>query len=112
MAWFLRQFRLERLQPLGEGLQVMSQPYAAHSAWRCEQPALGEFVSNPHLAKPRLFDRQLHNRLFNLRLGSVLQTRLTPPDLLQRQLATLLIQFLEPVEAIPRVAHHLASLRN
>src|SRR4051794_4094366 len=50
--------------------------------------------------------------LFHVRLGSVLQTRLTPADLLQRQLATLLIQFLEPVEAIPRVAHHLASLRN
>src|SRR3954469_9587782 len=73
MAWFLRQFRLERLQPLGERLQVMSQPYAAHSAWRYEQPAFGEFVSNPHLAKRRLFDRQLHNRLFHVRLGSVLQ---------------------------------------
>src|SRR5438270_12906476 len=56
--------------------------------------------------------RQLHNRLFDVRLGSVLQTWLPPADLLQRQLAALLVQFFEPVEAIARVAHHLASLGN
>src|SRR4051794_28433608 len=90
----------------------MSQPNAAHPAWRCEQPAFGKFVGYPHLSKRRLFDRQLHNRLFDMRLGSVLHTRLTPADLLQRQLAALLVQFFEPVEAIARVAHHLASLGN
>src|SRR3954466_1124646 len=49
--------------------------------------------------------RQLHDRLFDVRLGAVLQTRLAPADLLQCQLATLLVQFLEAVETIPRVAH-------
>src|SRR5437016_10748094 len=33
-------------------------------------------------------------------------------DFLQRQLAAFVVKLLETIEAIPRVAHHLASLRN
>src|SRR3954463_5539747 len=90
----------------------MSQPNAAHPTWRCEQPAFRKFVSNPYLSKCGLFDRQLHHRLFDVRLGPGLQTWLPPADLLQPQLAALPVQFFEPVEAIARVAHHLASLGN
>src|SRR5438309_904199 len=42
--------------------------------------------------------RQLHDRLFNVRLRAVLQTRLAPADLLESHLAPFLVQFLEPVE--------------
>src|SRR5262245_49896349 len=41
---------------------------------------------------------------------SVLQHRLLAADLLQRQLAACVVQFLEPVEAIPAVTHDLAGL--
>src|SRR5262249_56977288 len=42
----------------------------------------------------------------------VLQHRLAPADLLQRQLATFVVQLFEPVEAVPAVAHHFAGLAN
>src|SRR5437868_710316 len=39
-----------------------------------------------------------------------LQDRLAPADLLQCQLAAFVVQLLEPIEAVPAVAHHLAGL--
>src|SRR6266487_4027024 len=38
------------------------------------------------------------------------QNRLLAADLLQRQLAAFVVEFLEPVEAVAAVAHHLAGL--
>src|SRR4029077_2616821 len=35
---------------------------------------------------------------------------LAPADLLQRQLAALIVKLLEPVEAVPAIPHHLAGL--
>ena len=43
---------------------------------------------------------------------AVLHTRFAATDLLQRQLAAFLVQLLEAIEAVPRVAHHLPGLGN
>src|SRR4029078_6407762 len=47
---------------------------------------------------------------FALRRRAVLQNRVAPFQLLQRQFAARLVKLLEPVEAVARVAHHLAGL--
>ena len=64
----------------------------------------------PHLAAGRLLDRQLDHRLFDLRRGAVLQDWLAPADFPQRQLAALIIEFLQAVKAVAAVAHHLTGL--
>jgi hypothetical protein len=42
----------------------------------------------------------------------VLDARFSPANLFQRQLAALLVQFLETVKAIARIAHHFAGFGN
>src|SRR6516225_12323565 len=51
-----------------------------------------------------------HHRLLDLDRRAVLQDRLLAADLLQRQLATFVVQLLEPVKAVAAVAHHFAGL--
>ena len=71
---------------------------------------LAHFVGDPHLAERRLFQRQLENDGFDLGRGPVAQQRLPARQLLQRHLAAGVVQLLEAVEAVARVAHHLAGL--
>src|ERR1700757_1853510 len=58
----------------------------------------------------RLLDGQRHHGLFDLDRRAVLQDRLAPADLLQRQLAAFIVQLLEAVKAVAAVPHHLAGL--
>src|SRR5207344_1301187 len=58
----------------------------------------------------RPLQRQLEDDGLDLWRRAVLQNRLAPCQLLQRQLTTGLVEFLEPIEAVARVAHHLAGL--
>jgi hypothetical protein len=46
----------------------------------------------------------------DLRCRAVLQHRLVPADLLQRQLAALIVKLLETIKAVAAVPHHLAGL--
>ena len=50
--------------------------------------------------------------VLNLLRHTVLQHGLLTTDLLQRQLAACVVEFLEAVEAVARIAHHLAGLAN
>jgi hypothetical protein len=104
----LRHFRLQRLEPMLHRRQVMALPHTAHPGWRDRQATLAQFAGDPQLAPGRLFDRKLHHGPLNVRQSTVLQARLAPADLLQRQLATFVIELFEPIEAVPTVAHHLA----
>ena len=101
---------LERLQPVLHGLQVVAQPNRAHPEGRDRQAALGQFVGDAHLAPGRLFDRQGDNRRLDLRRHPVLQDWLSPRYLLQREFAAFVVELLEAVKAVARVAHHLAGL--
>jgi hypothetical protein len=78
----------------------MPQPHAAHARGR---DALSQFIGHPHLAKRRLLDRQRHNGILDLLRHSVLQNRLLAADLLQCQLTSCVIQFLEAVEAVAAI---------
>jgi hypothetical protein len=60
--------------------------------------------------KSRLVEQQRQDRRLDRRRRPVLQDRLASRQLLQRQLAARLVEFLESVEAVARVAHHLAGL--
>ena len=85
-------------------------PQCSARRWRDREPALAQLVGDPHLAEGGLLNRELDDRRLDLRGDPVLQHRLAPADLLQRQLAAFVVQLLEAVEAVARIAHHLAGL--
>jgi hypothetical protein len=88
----------------------VAQPHAAYARGGYRQPPLFQLVSDTNLPKGWLLNRERHDGIFDLLRHAVLQHRLLAADLLQRQLTTLVVQFLEPVEAVPAIAHHLACL--
>jgi hypothetical protein len=57
-----------------------------------------------------LLDRERNDGVFDVLRHAVLQHRLLAADLLQCQLATFVVELLEPIEAVATVAHHLAGL--
>src|SRR3954469_15728389 len=72
--------------------------------------ALTHLVGNPDLAKGRLLQRQLDDDRLDLGRRAVRQQRLASRELLKGDFAPSIIQLLEAVEAVARVAHHLAGL--
>ena len=108
----LRHLGLERLQPVLHGPEVMPTPDRAHPERRDRHAALQQVVGDAHLAPGRLLDRQGDDGLLDLRRHSVLQDRLAARQLLQSELAAFVVKLLEAIEAVARVAHHLAGLRD
>src|SRR5262245_17787875 len=88
----------------------MAQPHATHAGGRDYKPVLPQFVSDTQLSECRLLEGERNDRVFDLLRHAVLQDRLLAADLLQRQLATFVVEFLEAVEAVAAIAHHLAGL--
>ena len=68
------------------------------------------FVGDADLAEGRLLQRKFNDPRLDLGRGPVRQDRLLTADLLQCQLAALVIEFLEAVEAVAAIAKHLAGL--
>ena len=101
---------LQRLQAEFHRGQVVALPHAAHTRRRDRQAAPLQRFRDAHLAPGRLLDGQRHHGLFDLDRRAVLQDRLAPADLLQRQLAAFIVQLLEAVKAVAAVPHHLAGL--
>jgi hypothetical protein len=108
----LRHLGLERLRPLAGGLQVVALPDAAHACGRDRHPLPFQRLRHPQLAPGRLLDGEHYDRLLDLDWGAVLQHRLAAADLLQRELAAFVVELLEPIKAVPGIAHHLAGLRH
>ena len=106
----LSHLRLERLEPMFHGLQVVAQPDRAHAEGRDRHSLLGHFVRHPRLAPGRLVDRHGHHGRFDLGQHPGLQDRLAARHLLKRQFPAFVVEILEPVEAVPAVAHDLAGL--
>src|SRR5215207_9235736 len=106
----LGDLRLERLEPLLHGLKLMALPHAAHAGGRDRVAALADLVGDPDLAEGGLLKRQSKDQRLNLGRRAVGQKRLAPRQLLKRQLASGLVEILEAIEAVARVAHHLAGL--
>src|SRR5215204_791386 len=106
----LGDLRLERLEPLLHGLKLIALPHAAHAGGRDRVAALADLVGDPDLAEGGLLKRQSKDQRLNLGRRAVGQKRLAPRQLLKRQLAPGLVEILEAIEAVARVAHHLAGL--
>jgi hypothetical protein len=85
-------------------------PHAAHAGRGHRQAALLQLIGDANLAEGRLLKGKRNDGVLNLLRHAVLQHRLLAADLLQRQLATLVVEFLEAIETIAAVAHHLAGL--
>src|ERR1700730_13010380 len=108
---FLRALGLQCFEPLLHGLEIVTLPDAAHASRRHTQPSLLQLVGHAQLPPGRFDDRDFHHRLFDFRRHPVPEHRFTPRDFLQRRLATLVVEFLEPVKTVAAVAHHAARLR-
>ena len=79
----------------------MSEPYAAHSAGRDQNTFLLQLVADSYLSKGRLVDRDRNNRFLDLRVDAVLDDGFLARDLLECRFATLVVEFLEPIETVP-----------
>jgi hypothetical protein len=92
----------QRFVPLPEAMVSRS--------WRSH--ALGETASPRCLSSlaTRLLDRQRYDGILDLLRHAVLQHRLLAADFLQGSFAALVVELLEPVEAVAAVIHHLAGL--
>src|SRR6516164_4572576 len=89
---------------------LVAQPHTAHAGGGDREPALSQLVGNADLTEGRLLDRQRYDGILDLLRHAVLQYRLLAADFLQGQFAALVVELLEPVEAVAAVAHHLAGL--
>src|SRR3954447_26244956 len=67
-------------------------------------------VGDADLAEGGLLQRQLDDERLDLRRRAVGQKRLLAGQLLQGEFAASVVELLEAVEAVARVAHHLAGL--
>jgi len=85
-------------------------PDAAHAGGRDRQPLALQRLGDAHLPPGRLLHGESHDRLLDLGGDAVLQYRLAAADLLEREFAALVVEFLEPIEAIPAIAHQLTGL--
>jgi hypothetical protein len=72
----------------------VSDPHAPDTGRRDRQALLGEFVGDAMLPSRRLVDRQGHDGVLKVRADPVSQIRLRAIDLLQRLLATRVVQYL------------------
>src|ERR1700758_2433317 len=95
---------------------ALSRLFMVSRSWRShtQRTPAGETVSPRFLSslatKGWLLNRERHDGVFDLLRHAVLQHRLFTADLLQRQLTTVVVEFLEPVKAVAAVAHDLAGL--
>jgi len=64
---------------------------------------LTKLIGDADLTIGRSFQRELDNDRFDVRRRAVLQNRLAPRQLLQRQFAAGVVEFLEAVEAVTAV---------
>jgi hypothetical protein len=101
---------LERLEALRHGLEVMALPHGTHAGGRDGVAALADLVGDPDLAEGGLLQGQRDDLHLDLGRRAVLQDRLAAGQFLQGELAAGLIKLLEAIEAVARVAHHLAGL--
>src|SRR5262249_27628072 len=93
-------------------LFIVSRSWRSHT----QRTPAGETVSprilscNADLSGGRLLDGQRYDGVLDLLRHAVLQHWLLAADFLQGQFAALVVELLEPVEAVAAVAHHLAGL--
>ena len=107
---FLGDLGLEGLEPLLHRLKIMALPDAANASRRDRMPELAKLVGDADLAVRRPVQRKLDDDRLDLGRRAVLQDRLAPRQLLQRQFAAGVIKLLETIETVAAIAHHFAGL--
>src|SRR5262249_29470077 len=81
----LSDFGFEGLEPFIHGLQIVALPDAAHPGRRDRMAELTKLIGDADLTIGRSFQRELDNDRLDPRRRAVLQNRLAPRQLLQRQ---------------------------
>jgi len=106
---FCSGFFFQRLQTFLECFEPMSYPDRAHATWRHKDTVLFESVGDTYLPQSRILQSHFQNRFCYNRIHSILWVWLTPAQFAQALFPLLIVQLLEPVEAIPGIAHNLAG---
>src|SRR5579872_2102636 len=106
----LSDFGFEGLEPLLHRLEIVALPDAAHPGRRDRMAELAKLIGDADLTIGRSVQRELDDDRLDFRGRAVLQNRLAPRQLLQRQFAAGVVKFLEAVEAVAAVTHHFAGL--
>src|SRR5271169_2349313 len=88
----------------------MALPDPTNASRRERMAKLAQLVGDADLAISRPVQRKLDDDRFDLGRRAVLQDRLAPRQLLQRQFAAGFVKLLEAIETVARIAHHFASL--
>jgi hypothetical protein len=102
---FLGGSGLQRLEALVHGLEIVTQPDAAHALRRhAQRVALEDFVGDTDLAVGWQLQGQLNYHRLDLRIHAVLQQRTVVGDFLQGGFTAFIVQFPETVKAIARIA--------
>jgi hypothetical protein len=109
---FLRDFGLERFQPLPHRLKIVALPRHPDARLRNRDALLRQLDRDPELAPRRLVDRHPDDRGFDPWLDAILVIRAATADLLQCLFTAALVQLLEAIEAVAAVAHHAARVRH
>jgi hypothetical protein len=86
----------------------VAEPDFPHAEGGHHDAALAELVGDPELPPGGLVDGHPDRRRLDRGVDPILQVRLAPGELLQRDLAAFLVQLLEA--AVAAVAHDLAGL--
>ena len=106
----LRHLGLQRLQPLGHGVEVVANEHAADAGGRDPDALLGQLVGHPRMAPGRLLQDELEDAPFDRLCHPVLRVRHPSRHFDQRRFAALLVQILEPIEAVAGKPHDPAGL--
>ena len=98
------------LKPLLEGLQVVTEPHRPDPSRGDDDPLLAQFVGRSQLSISRELHRNPQCCLLHRIRDPVLEQRLLAGYLIEGRLATVLVQFLVPVEGVSAVTHNLTGL--
>src|SRR5580692_10049728 len=100
----------ERLEPFLHRLKILALPDPAHAGGRNRMAELAKRVGDADLAISRPVQRKRDDDRLDVGRRAVLQDRVAPRQLLQRQFAAGVVKLLEAIETVARVAHHFAGL--
>ncbi len=106
----LGHFGFEGFEAELHGCEIVAQPDAAHAEWRDADAAFEQFVGGACLAPGGLLDGDGEHGLLDLGGDAVLEDGLATGEFREGEFAAFVVEFLEAIEAVARIAHDFAGL--